>query len=77
MGFLIVMPAYARSEVADSGLAGRPTLRNTRIGDGVIHVDGTAHDIGVGEDVGGVAQQELFAQAGWDLVAVDRDVSGG
>ena len=38
---------------------------------------GTAYRSGVGEHVGGVAQQDLFAQLGRDFVAVEGDVSGG
>ena len=42
----------------------------------MVDVGGAADRGGVGEDVGGVAQQDLFAEAGGDFVAVDRGVAG-
>ena len=59
------------------GLAGRPAVVWAEVGNGVVHVDRSAEGGGVGEHVGGVAQQQLFAEAGWDFVGVDGGVSGG
>ena len=75
--FVVVVPTYVRSQVADPSLAGRPTLVRTEVGDGVIKIDAAAHRSGIGEHVGRVAKLELFAEPGRDLVAVHRGVSGG
>ena len=64
------------SEVPDPGLTGRPTLVGAQVGDGVIDIDRAADCGGVGEDIGGIAQQDLFAEAGGDFVCVDRGVAG-
>jgi hypothetical protein len=76
VGFDPVVVAGVGSEVADSGLAGRPAFVGAQVGDGVIDIDGAADCGGVGEDVGGIAQQDLFAEAGWDFVCVDGGVAG-
>jgi hypothetical protein len=41
----------------------------------VVQVDAAVHGGGVGEHVGGVAELELFAEAGGDFVAVHRCVA--
>jgi hypothetical protein len=41
----------------------------------VVDIDRAADRGGVGEDVGGIAQQDLFAEAGGDFVAVHRCVA--
>jgi hypothetical protein len=43
----------------------------------VVNVDQPAYCGGVGEDVGGVAEVELFAEHGGDLIAVDWGMPGG
>jgi hypothetical protein len=50
------------SEVADPGLAGRPTLIGAEVGDGVIKIDAAAHTGGKRKHVGRVAQLQLFAE---------------
>ena len=77
VSFVVVVAACVGSEVADSGLAGRPALVGAEVGDGVVQVDAAVHGGGVGEDVGGVAELELFAESGGDFVAVDWGVPGG
>ncbi len=77
IGFVVVVAADVGSEVADSGLAGRPAAGGAEVGDGVIHVEAAAHRSGVGKHVGGVAELELFAEPGGDFVAVDREMPGG
>jgi hypothetical protein len=42
----------------------------------VVDIDRAADRSGVWEDVGGIAQQDLFAEAGGDFVCVDRGVAG-
>ena len=65
------------SEVPDPGLARRPTLFGIQIRDGVVDIDRAAYRGGVGEDIGWIAQQDLFAEAGRDLVGIDRYMAGG
>jgi hypothetical protein len=77
MRFQPVVVAGVGSEVADAGLAGWSALVGAEVGNGVIKLDQPAHCGGVGEHVGGVAELELFAEPGRDLVAVDRGVAGG
>jgi len=72
-----VVVADLWAQVPDPGLARRPTLLHAQIGDGVVHVDGTAEPVCVGEDVGGVTQQQMFPQTRRDLIAIDRDMAGG
>jgi hypothetical protein len=72
-----VVVADVGSEVAEPGLAGRPAVVEIDIGDGVVDVDAAADRVGVGEDVGGVAQQQLFAEARRDLIAIQGHVAGG
>ena len=60
--FLAMVTADVGAEVAEPGLAGRPTLVWAQVGNRVVHVDGSADRGGVGEYVGGIAQQQLFAQ---------------
>src|SRR3954452_21689239 len=74
MGFQPVMEAHVRSEVADPGLARRPTLVRIEVGDGVININPPAHRGGVRKHIGRIAQQYLFAERSGDLVAVDRYV---
>jgi len=76
MGFQVVVPSCVGSEVADSGLAGRSAVVGVEVGDGVVDVDSAGDGCGVGEDVGGVAEQNLFTQAGRDFVGVDGGVAG-
>jgi hypothetical protein len=64
------------SEVPDPGLAGWPAFVGAEVGDGVVDIDRAADCGGVREDVGGIAQQDLFAEAGGDFVCVDRCVAG-
>jgi hypothetical protein len=71
-----VVVAGVGSEIRDPGLAGRSTLVGAEVGDGVIHIDQPAHRGGVGEHIGGVAELQLLAEPGRDLVAVDRGVAG-
>ena len=75
--FQAVVVAGVGSEVADAGLAGRAALVGAEVGNGVVNVDQPAYCGGVGEDVGGVAEVELFAEPGRDFIAVDRGVAGG
>ena len=72
-----MVAAGVGSEVADSGLAGRPAVVGVEVGDGVIQVDSAADGGGVGKHISGVAQLELFPQRCWDLVGIDGEVSGG
>jgi hypothetical protein len=65
------------SKVADPGLAERSTLARAEVGNRVINIDQPADGGGVGEDVGGVAELQLFAESGWYFVAVDWGVAGG
>jgi hypothetical protein len=76
VGFDPVVVAGVGSEVPDPGLTGRPTFVGTQVGDGVIDIDRAAHRRGVGEYIGGIAQQDLFAEAGGDFVCVDRCMAG-
>jgi hypothetical protein len=64
VGLVPVVPAYVGAEVAEPGLAGRAAAVGAQVGNGVIEVDGSADGGGVGEHVGGVAQLQLFAEAG-------------
>jgi hypothetical protein len=73
---LVVVPADVGAEVAEPGLAGRAAAVGAQVGDGVVHVDGSVDGGGVGEDVGGVAQLQLFAEAGGDFVGIDWGVPG-
>ena len=75
-GFWSVVAADEGAEVADPGLAGRAAFVGAEVGDGVVEVDAAADGGGVGEHVGGVAEQQVFAEPGRDLVAVDRGVVG-
>jgi hypothetical protein len=70
---LVVVPADVGAEVAEPGLAGRAAAVGAHVGNGVVEVDGSA-DGGVGEDIGGVAQLQLFAEAGGDFVGIDSDL---
>jgi hypothetical protein len=72
-----VVIAGVGSEIPDPGLAGWSALVGAEVGNGVINIDQPANGGGVGEDVGGVAELELFAESGWYFLAVDRGVSGG
>jgi hypothetical protein len=76
VGLVAVVAADVGSEVADLGLAGRPALIETPIGDGVIQVQAAAHRSGVGEHISRVAQLQLFAKPGRDLITIDGNVSG-
>jgi hypothetical protein len=76
VGFDPVVVADVGSEVPDPGLAGRPAFVGAQVGNGVVDSDRAADRRGLGEDVGGVAQQDLFAEAGGDFVCVDRCVAG-
>jgi hypothetical protein len=58
-------------------LAGRPAFVGVQVGDGVVDIDRAADRGGVGEGIGWVAQQDLFAEAGRDFVGVHRCVAGG
>ena len=77
MGFAAVVAAHVGSEVADSGLARRPTLVQAQIGEGVIHIHTAVHPGGVGKHIGWVPQLQLFAKPYRDLIAVHRHVPGG
>jgi hypothetical protein len=72
-----VVAAYVRSEVADPGLPGRPALIGAEISYGVINIDAAAHRGGVRKHIGGIAELQLLAEPGRNLVALHRDVSGG
>ena len=76
-GFVPVMAPYVRSEVADPGLAGWPTLVGAEVGNRVIKIDPAAHCGGIREHVGGIAELQLFAEPRGDFVAVDGGMSGG
>jgi hypothetical protein len=77
MSLQSVVAAGVGSEVADAGLAGRPTPVGAEVGSGVVKIDATAHCGGVGEHVGGIAQLRLFAEPRRYFVAVDRGMPGG
>jgi hypothetical protein len=64
MRFQAVVVAGVGSEVADRSLAGWSTLVGAEVGNRVVNVDQPAYCGGVGEDVGGVAEVELFAERG-------------
>jgi hypothetical protein len=78
VGFVVVVAPYVGSEAPDPGLTGwrQPAFVGAQIRDGVVDIGGAADGRGVGKHVGGVAQQDLFAEAGRDFVAVDRGVAG-
>ena len=73
---LVVVAADVGAEVAEPGLAGRAAFVWAQVGDGVVEVDGAADGGGVGEHIGRVAQLQLFAEAGRDLVGIDWGVPG-
>jgi len=77
VGFEVVVSAGVGSKVADSGLAGRSPVVGIQVGDGVVDVHGAGDGCGVGKHIGGVAMQNLFAEAGRDLMVVDGYVAGG
>ena len=58
-------------------MAGRPAALWTQVGGGVVDVDGAGDGCGVGEHIGGVAEQDLLAEGGRDFVAIDGGVAGG
>ena len=75
MGLPVMVAPHVRSEVADPGLAGWPAAVRAEIGDRVIRIDAATDRGCVGKHIGGIAQQELFAKTGRNLVTIDRDVS--
>ena len=77
MRLLVVVAADVGSEVAEPGLAGRPAAVRAQIRNRVVYIDGSADGGGVGEHISGIAELELFAEAGGDFVGVDWGVPGG
>src|SRR4029453_18348169 len=77
VGFVAMVTADVGSEVADPGLAGRPTLIRTEIRNRVILIHAAAHPGGIGEYISWVAQLQLFAAPGRDLITIHGGVSGG
>ena len=59
-----------RSQVADPGLARRPTTVWTQITNGVIHIDLPGDCCGVGEHVSGVPELQVLPKPSRDLIAV-------
>ena len=66
VGFVVVVPAYVGSQVADPGLARRPASIGAEIRNGVINIDVAADPGGIRKYVGGITQLELLAEPGRD-----------
>jgi hypothetical protein len=76
MGLASVVAADVGSEVADPGLAGRPTCIGTEVEDGVIHIHPAAHRGGIRKHISRAAELQLLPQPGRDLITVHRGVAG-